>query len=97
MTPKEKQSPESCKNAVIIRFSQLPKKGLIADFSCVGLNQLVEFHTYDFHDLINFDMQLEHIKARAKELKANFVVYNMGDSDLLNSCTYLMKFTQNGL
>lgn len=82
---------------VISRFSQLPRKGLLADFSGIGLNQLVEFHTYDFHDLIIFDMQLEHIKARAKELNANFVVYHMGSSDLLKSDTYLMKFTQNGL
>ena len=93
----EKQNPASCQTAVISRFSQLPRKGLIADFSGIGLNQLVEFHTYDFYDLIIFDMQLEHIKARAKELKADFVVYHMGSSDILKSDTYLMKFTQNGL
>lgn len=93
----EEQNPSLSKTAVISRFSQLPRKGLLADFSGVGLNQLVEFHTYDFHDLIIFNMQLEHIKARAKELNANFVVYYMGSSDLLKSDTYLMKFTQNGL
>jgi len=91
------QNPQLNIPAVISRFSQLPRKGLLADFSGIGLNQLVEFHTYDFHDLIIFDMQLEHIKARAKELNANFVVYHMGSSDLLKSDTYLMKFTQNGL
>ena len=57
---------------------------------------MIEFHTYDFHDLIIFDMQLKHIKARSKELNANFVVYHMGSTDLLKSDTYLMKFTQNG-
>lgn len=93
----EATNPTSCQTAVISRFSQLPKKGLIADFSSIGLNQLVEFHTYDFHDLIIFDMQLKHIKARAKELKAYCVVYHMGSTDLLKSDTYLMKFTKNGL
>jgi hypothetical protein len=93
----EELNQPSCLGAVISRFSQLPRKGLLADFSGIGLNQLVEFHTYDFHDLIIFDMQLEHIKERAKELNANFVVYHMGSSDLLKSDTYLMKFTQNGL
>ena len=93
----EEQNQPSCLGAVISRFSELPRKGLIADFSGIGLNQLVEFHTYDFYDLIIFDMQLEHIKARAKELKADFVVYHMGSSDILKSDTYLMKFTQNGL
>ena len=93
----KQKTDASCQTAVISRFSQLPRKGLIADFSGIGLNQLVEFHTYDFYDLIIFDMQLEHIKARAKELKADFVVYHMGSSDILKSDTYLMKFTQNGL
>lgn len=83
--------------AVISRFSQLPRKGLLADFNQIGLEQLVEFKTNDFYDLTIFDRQLEHIKARAKELKANFVVYHMGSSDILKSDTYLMKFTQNGL
>ena len=93
----ETQKTESCQTSVIIHFSQLPRKGLLADFSGIGLNQLVEFHTYDFQDLIIFDMQLEHIKARAKELNANFVVYHMSSSDLFKSYTYLFKFTQNGL
>jgi hypothetical protein len=93
----EAESPAFLVGAVISRFSQLPRKGLIADFSGIGLNQLVEFHTYDFYDLIIFDMQLEHIKARAKELKADFVVYHMVSSDLLNCDTYLMKFTKNVL
>lgn len=88
------QQPQPFQTDIIIRFSKLPRKGLIADFSGVGLNQLVEFNTYDFHDLIIFDMQLEHINARAKELNANFVVYHMGSSDLLKSNTYMMKFTK---
>ena len=91
------QKPIFCQTPVISRFSQLPRKGLLADFSGVKLNELIEFHTYDFNDLIIFDMQLEHIKARAKELNANFVVYHIGSSDLLKSNTYLMKFTQNGI
>ena len=95
MTPKE-QIPASCQTA-ITRFSQLPKKGLIADFSGIGLNELVEFHTSDFHELIIFEMQLHHIKAKAIELNAHFVVYHIGSSELLKSDTYLMKFTKNGL
>ena len=93
----EISQPTFCQNAVISRISQLPRKGLLADFGGIRLNQLVEFHTHDFCDIINFDMQLDHIKSRAKELNANFVVYHMGRSDLLKSDTYLIKFTQNGL
>ena len=49
------QSEQLNETAVISRFSQLPRKGLLADFSGIGLNQLVEFHTYDFQDLIIFE------------------------------------------
>lgn len=83
------------KSLDIIRFSKLPRKGLIADFSGINIDQLVEFHTCDFKDLIVFDMQLEHIKARAKELQADFVVYHICSSEFTNSETYLMKFTKN--
>ncbi len=91
----EAESPTFLEGAVISRFSQLPRKGLLADFSQIGLEQLVEFRTNDFYDLTIFEMQLEHIKTRAKELNANFVFYHIGSSDLLKSDTYLMKFTQN--
>lgn len=89
--------PQTLEHNVISRFSQLPRKGLIADFSGIGLNQLVEFHTYDFYDLIIFDMQLKHIKDRAKELDATFIVYHMAGNNISMSDNYMMKFTQNGL
>jgi hypothetical protein len=93
----EPQNPAFLVGAVISRFSQLPRKGLLADFSKIGLEQLVEFRTNDFYDLTIFEMQLEHIKARAKELHAQFVVYHMSSNNITMSDTYLMKFTQNGL
>lgn len=96
-TSLENENQPSCLGAVISRFSQLPRKGLLADFSQIGLEQLVEFRTNDFYDLTIFEMQLEHIKARAKELNAQFVVYHMGSNNISMSDNYMMKFTQNGL
>ncbi len=93
----EKINPASCQTAVISRFSQLPRKGLLADFSKIGLEQLVEFRTNDFYDLTIFEMQLEHIKQRAKELSAQFVVYHMSSNNITMSDNYMMKFTQNDL
>lgn len=93
----EAQTQPSCLGAVISRFSQLPRKGLLADFSQIGLEQLVEFRTNDFYDLTIFEMQLEHIKERAKELNAQFVVYHMSSNNISMSDNYMMKFTQNGL
>ena len=93
----EEQSQPSCLGAVISRFTQLPRKGLLADFSNVELEQLVEFRTSDFYDLTIFDMQLDHIKQRAVDLNANFIVYHMSSNSVSNSDTYLMKFAQNGL
>jgi hypothetical protein len=93
----EAESPAFLVGAVISRFSQLPRKGLLADFSQVGLEQLVEFRTNDFYDLTIFEMQLEHIKERAKELNAQFVVYHMSSNNISMSDNYMMKFTQNGL
>jgi hypothetical protein len=93
----EAVSPAFLVGAVIIRFSQLPRKGLLADFGKIGLEQLVEFRTNDFYDLTIFEIQLEHIKARAKELHAQFAVYHMSSNNITRSDTYLMKFTQNGL
>ena len=83
--------------ADIIRFSQLPRKGLLADFSQIGLERLIEFRTNNFYDLTIFEMQLEHIKQRAKELNAEFVVYHMGSNNISMSDSYIMKFTQNTL
>lgn len=83
--------------AIISHFSQLPRKGLIADFSQIGLEQLVEFRTNDFFDLTIFEMQLDHIKSRAKELNAQFIVYHMSSNNISMSDNYIMKFTQNGL
>jgi len=93
----ENESQPSCLGAVISRFSQLPRKGLLADFSQIGLEQLVEFRTNDFCDFTIFEMQLEHIKQRAKELNAKFVVYHMSSNNITMSDNYMMKFTQNGL
>jgi sugar phosphate isomerase/epimerase len=93
----EAENPAFLVGAVICRFSQLPRKGLLADFSQIGLEQLVEFRTNDFYDLTIFEMQLEHIKSRAKELNAQFVVYHMGSNNISMSDNYMMKFTQNGL
>ena len=98
----EKLSTEAQKTAflvgaVISRFSQLPRKGLLADFSQIGLEQLVEFRTNDFYDLTIFEMQLEHIKQRAKELNAQFIVYHMSSNNITMSDNYMMKFIQNGL
>jgi len=42
-------------------------------------------------------MQLEHIKQRAKELNAQFVVYQMISINTSVSDSYMMKFTQNAL
>lgn len=78
----------------VIKFSELPRKGMLAYFGEVGLNQLVEFSSSNFHDMAIFEMQLEHIKARAKELNATFVVYHLGSNDVLKSDTYLMKFVK---
>lgn len=93
----EAQKPAFLVGAIISRFSQLPRKGLLADFSQIGLEQLVEFRTNDFYDLTIFEMQLEHIKQRAKELNAQFVVYHMSSNNITMSDNYMMKFTQNGL
>ena len=93
----DKKNHPSCLGDVISRFSQLPRKGLLADFSKIGLNQLVEFSTNDFYDLTIFEMQLEHIKQRAKELNAQFVVYHMSSNNVSMSDNCMMKFTQNGL
>lgn len=90
-------NPHLRQTNVISRFSQLPRKGLLADFSQIGLEQLVEFRTNDFYDLTIFEMQLEHIKQRAKELNAQFVVYHMSSNNITMSDNYMMKFTQNGL
>ena len=96
----EEQSPQN-KNLHLSNvnccFSQLPRKGLLADFSQIGLEQLIEFRTNDFYDLTIFEMQLEHIKERAKELNAQFVVYHMSSNNVTMSDNYMMKFTQNGL
>jgi hypothetical protein len=92
----EAQNPELNKGAVISRFTQLPKKGLLADFSQIGLEQLIEFRTNDFYDLTIFEMQLEHIKQRAKELNAQFVVYHMSSNNVSMSDNYMMKLTKNG-
>jgi hypothetical protein len=89
--------PHLLEHGVISRFSLLPRKGLLADFSQVGLDQLVEFKTNDFYDLTIFEMQLEHIKQRAKDLNAQFVVYHMGGNNISMSENYMIKFTQNGL
>jgi hypothetical protein len=93
----EVNQPPLRKTPVISRFSQLPRKGLLADFSQIGLGQLVEFRTNDFYDLTIFEMQLEHIKERAKELNAQFIVYHMSSNNISMSDNYMMKFTQNGL
>jgi hypothetical protein len=93
----EELNQPSCLGAVISRFSQLPRKGLLADFNQIGLEQLVEFRTNDFYDLTIFEMQLEHIKERAKELNAQFIVYHMSNNNISMSDNYMMKFTQNGL
>ena len=93
----EELNQPSCLGAVISRFSQLPRKGLLADFSQIGLEQLVEFRTNDLDDLTIFEMQLEHIKERAKELNAQFIVYHMSSNNISMSDNYMMKFTQNGL
>jgi len=95
--PINEEAANSRKGAVIIRFSELPRKGLLADFSNVELGQLVEFRTNDFYDLTIFDMQLNHIKHRASDLNANLVVYHMGGNSLTNADTYLMKFDQDDL
>jgi hypothetical protein len=71
----EAESPAFLVGAVISRFSQLPRKGLLADFSQIGLEQLVEFRTNDFCDLTIVEMQLEHIKARAKEFNLLFITW----------------------
>ncbi len=76
----------------IIKLSELPRIGLLADFSQVGLDQLVEFTSNDFYDLTIIDMQIEHIKERAKQLDAHFVVYQMGSNAVSMSDTYLMKY-----
>ena len=96
-TQSEAESQPSCLGAVISRFSQLPRKGLLADFSQIGLEQLVEFRTNDFYDLTIFEMQLEHIKQRARELNAQFVVYHMSSNNITMSDNYMMKFAQNAL
>ena len=93
----EAESPAFLVGAVISRFSQLPRKGLLADFSQIGLNQLVEFTTNDFYDLTIFEKQPEHIKQRAKDLNAQFVVYHMSSNNVSMSDNYMMKFTQNGV
>ena len=93
----EPQKPQLNIGAAISRFSQLPRKGLLADFSQIGLEQLVEFRTNDFYDLTIFEMQLEHIKQRAKDLNAHFVVYHISSNNITMSDNYMMKFTQNGL
>lgn len=99
---KQEQSDNLQQGADIIRFSQLPRKGLLADFSQIGLEQLIEFRTNNFYDLTIFEMQLEHIKQRAKDLNAEFVVYHMGSFHMGSNNTsmsdsYIMKFTQNAL
>jgi sugar phosphate isomerase/epimerase len=78
---------------VISRFFELPRKGLLADFSQIGLEQLVEFRTNDFYDLTIFEMQLHHIKQRAKDLNAQLVVYHMSSNNISMSDSYMMKFT----
>ena len=88
------QHTPSCKIAVMCRFSQLPRKGLLADFSQIELEQLVEIKANDFYDLTIFEMQLEHIKQRAKDLNAQFVVYHMSSNNITMSDSYMMKFTQ---
>ena len=94
---KPEQSDNLQQGADIIRFSQLPRKGLLADFSQIGLEQLIEFRTNNYYDLTIYEMQLEHIKQRAKELNAEFVVYHMGSNNISMSDSYIMKFTQNTL
>ena len=94
---KQEQSDNLQQGTDIIRFSQLPRKGLLADFSQIGLERLIEFRTNNFYDLTIFEMQLEHIKQRAKELNAEFVVYHTGSNNISMSDSYIMKFTQNTL
>ena len=94
---KQEQSDNLQQGTDIIRFSQLPRNGLLADFSQIGLEQLIEFRTNNFYDLIIFEIQLEHIKQRAKDLNAEFVVYHMGSNNISMSDSYIMKFTQNAL
>jgi hypothetical protein len=76
----------------ILKFSDLPLTSDLHDFSEVGINQLIEFKTSDFKSLEFFDRQVEHIKERAKELNAEFVVHYMGKNDIFLSNNYLMKF-----
>ena len=94
---KQEQSDNLQQGADIIRFSQLPRKGLLADFSQIGLEQLIEFRTNNYYDLTIYEMQLEHIKQRAKELSTQFVVYQMISINTSVSDSYIMKFTQNAL
>ena len=63
-----------------IRFSKLPRKGLLADVSNIGLYQLVEFRNSDFFDLTIFEMQMEHINKRAEELSAGIICQRWGNS-----------------
>lgn len=77
---------------MIHKLSNLPCNGLVSDFSGIDINQFVEFSTFDFTDTSAFDLQIEHIKDRAKELNAKFEVYLMGENKLLMSYNYLMQF-----
>lgn len=79
----------------VIKLRNLPRKGLIADFSGVELNQLVEFSSNDFYDLTIWNMQIEKILKRAEELNAAFEVYEMGSNEVSKTDLYLMKFVNN--
>jgi len=74
---------------MIHKLRNLPWNGLVSDFSGIGLDQFVEFSDTDFTDMVSFELQLDHIKNRAKELNAYFQIEFMCNKIVSN---YLLWF-----
>lgn len=93
----EIQKKKKYNHDAIINFSQLPRKCLLAYFSIIKLGQIVEFTKNDIYDLTIFEMQLEHIKIKTKELNAIFLIYQTISNNISMSNKYMLKFIQNDL
>lgn len=92
----EQQKKNFIKSDVICRFSSLPNKGLLKSFDAVGLNEPIEMSSSDFYDKDIFEMQVQHIEARAKELKATLHVYQLPSASISHSDKYRVMFV-NGI